>query len=752
MLDRHVMIRDRSIFSLLPSLLLLLHPFFLLPFLWLPGFARSSLLPGFAWGMLLLLVWLRPSLPPLSSPAKAGLLLLLVFLSYQFLACLWSASPAFSVSSLPLAFSFVLFCFSLTLCSAGMEPYRCFLASGVLVAVSSLILTSAGLTDRFPAGGRFMFPFHQPAALSGALVFPTTAWVVITCQSLLSRSSQKTAVLPALGCAAVCAAGLWASDTRSSVLGVLAGVVFSLGFSHIRLLNRIVLVLGIALAICALLFVAFPMAFYGDPIDFYNSSTSFRLQTWSDLWSMRASFPWVGCGPGAFPAVFPPFRTAEHKINPQAGDFVESAHSEPLQLLVELGLPGLVLWLMIHVFALIAARRQIPAMAGLFALFVDSCSSMALRHDELLWPYACALAVCFSIDRRGVPESLPVVRRLRLLPLVVFPLHAIGILVPSLWAQLHLSKSETAVSQHRLGEAEAQFLAAAVKTPHFELWLHAMQRAAHAAEIRGDPDRAVALREHLDSAFPCIPQNTCRWAALVLRSPNWLSAFPIILEALRLQPFLSSSQQALDLWLTRASQEDLKTAETSLALPVRERQFLQGRFLLAKKDYARAYDILRPLSPCAFGDPAYYAALAAYREQRFAQALGVLAPRLSAEICDPRILALAAELMVQSGPGRNPENALFLVERALRLSRHAPEVHAAATIVFLSTGDFARADQITREGLDQNPNYLAFRKLRVRTLSKLGRKEEAEALAKRFGLESELASPAPDQPAEIPDP
>lgn len=96
---------------------------------------------------------------------------------------------------------------------------------------------------------------------------------------------------------------------------------------------------------------------------------------WRDTWRMALEHPW-GVGPGQFHVAFPPYASPELlAAHPRTDRIINDAHSEPLQILAELGWLGLLLALVLLISLLRAARsalqtleaRDRPVGAGLAA-------------------------------------------------------------------------------------------------------------------------------------------------------------------------------------------------------------------------------------------------------------------------------------------------------------------------------------------------------------------------------------------------
>ncbi len=153
---------------------------------------------------------------------------------------------------------------------------------------------------------------------------------------------------------------------------------------------------------------------------------------WRDTWALVQAHPW-GIGPGQFHLDFPPFASPELlAIYPPGVHVINDVHNEPLQLLAELGWPGLVLAALAlfeivrRGWAVVAARpvddleaRSEPAavLAGLIGTVLLSLTSPDQRFTVSATLTAFFLGWLIALDRRGdaAPRHLGPLVRLGLL-------------------------------------------------------------------------------------------------------------------------------------------------------------------------------------------------------------------------------------------------------------------------------------------------------------------------------------------------
>lgn len=184
--------------------------------------------------------------------------------------------------------------------------------------------------------------FGNPVFLGAFLVVTLPVCIGV---ALFSRGRERWlgAAASGLGLPALLATGSvgsWAA----------LGVALALGATLLRPtgLPRGRFLVGAALALALLAAVA-PEALLRE-----------RAHTliWRDTWTMVTDRP-AGVGPGQFLIEFPPYASDELLIiYPRGPSIVNDAHSEPLQLLAELGAPGL-LGGLVALLALAAAARRV---------------------------------------------------------------------------------------------------------------------------------------------------------------------------------------------------------------------------------------------------------------------------------------------------------------------------------------------------------------------------------------------------------
>ncbi len=136
---------------------------------------------------------------------------------------------------------------------------------------------------------------------------------------------------------------------------------------------------------------------------------------------LAADHPVKGVGLGAFPVHFPEVRNPRlSQVLPFQKWYVEHAHSEPLELLVDLGIVGLLLWLGVFIFwtaALLPCIRQLErsraillsaCWIGVVGILGHNLVTVTLRHTPsavLLWMlFGVSIGACSPrIKKRESP-------------------------------------------------------------------------------------------------------------------------------------------------------------------------------------------------------------------------------------------------------------------------------------------------------------------------------------------------------------
>lgn len=157
--------------------------------------------------------------------------------------------------------------------------------------------------------------------------------------------------------AVVCIGAVIASQTRGSLIGLFAVMVLAPFIPAVRkkgLLRSLALLLVVLLLIGgALLFMADRMRELTDSGD--SGTFMVRKLIWSGSLSMFAGSPVTGWGPGSFQIKFPEYRDPGYHLLGVSHNTLH-AHCEYLEILVDLGIIGLLMW---GALALFTVKRLI---------------------------------------------------------------------------------------------------------------------------------------------------------------------------------------------------------------------------------------------------------------------------------------------------------------------------------------------------------------------------------------------------------
>ena len=709
-----------------------------------------------------------------------GVWLIVAFAAWAALSRLWTTDALATTHSLRLPVSFVLV-FVFLLAAGKDDIWRKRLlwaatASGVVLAIGACHFRTAGLH----ATGRFQYPYDHPASLAGALLWPTVA-LALNVIFFLLRHRWLAAI--ASGAAIIpCVRALWGSGTRSSLLGAGIGIVVGVFlFAHsvrdlpaglAKFLRRLVSASVLVSALAAGVYAGMLLVDRAQRESIYTGTFGTRVLFAATACRMALSRPLLGHGLGTFPS-----RSAYHEksadfLHGQRGDVVYSAHSEPAQVLAELGLIGLILWLTWHFWHLRQIMRQkrqasaasidpafIIAVAGFYGMFADSCGSMALRYLELPWHYAGAAALAWAwIAPRSTAISAPVPplpRRLVGIALAAAALiYAYAIIWPAAQAQrtfqtcLMLWQSE--LQKGRTANITRQIIAdlqeVRATASDLYLWYFATQRLSRYAEHSGEYAAALAARFECLEHFAGDAVNRKELVRLLYRLGRHEDALAICLQGMLLNPhdryadawlgkLLRGVEMAqLRAWLTGGAY--LRPSAYSLDLTESECLYLEIRLLweaggreraAAEIEHFIAQGIDRDIR---LGIPRLHAADWHYALGNREKALALLQPLLTCLPPDPRVLALAADILATSSDPLALPVAYAYIERAVLLGRSIPQVVEVATALYIASRDprlRTEAERIARGAVSYNPHDPDLRRILIITLWRLGNQSAAES-------------------------
>ena len=200
------------------------------------------------------------------------------------------------------------------------------------------------------------------------------------------------------------------SGTRGSILGLTAGCGF-MAFWYIRKYRispkatlPVLLILAAVLAAAAL-----PMSSRLSELDpgaEEQGTLQVRKLIWSGALAVFADDPLFGHGPGSFQILYPEHRSPYYNILGVSHNTLH-AHCEYLEILVDLGITGLLLWGSVAFFAFrklpAAGPLQAAAFAGLAAMLAEAFVSVHLRWPPTAWLFSFFAMLSMASDVR--PEK-----------------------------------------------------------------------------------------------------------------------------------------------------------------------------------------------------------------------------------------------------------------------------------------------------------------------------------------------------------
>lgn len=267
--------------------------------------------------------------------------------------------------------------------------------------VAAMALASAGSLHAVNSGnvvaGRLTGPFSQPNELGQfcAALLPVAVGCLVT-----SASRRRTAVLAVA--AVLLAAACVLSMSRGSWIGALAALTFlaicdpstrrTLGAVGSALLGICVAAMVLPTSTALLGVLGSRIRTLGDPT---QNQYDDRPLIWGEAWRQATDHPWLGVGPGGFPAA------ASSSTSAVSADPPDHPHDLVLTVLAERGVIGLALGAVVVAGCLLAVRRV------LFAVPHLGTAATVLRTRSLA--VIAALAAVLVHGAFDVPLRNPIV-------------------------------------------------------------------------------------------------------------------------------------------------------------------------------------------------------------------------------------------------------------------------------------------------------------------------------------------------------
>lgn len=277
-------------------------------------------------------------------------------------------------------------------------------AQDVLAVDSILGFTGVPAVRREPFFATFVNPNHASTLLAASAVLGA---------SMLGRPRPFARVLGAAA-AALCVAGVAATGSRGGALSALVGIGLLVTLAAPVRVAVGTFGMGLVGAIAAVLAggrsLADRLSAMADGPGTNGDPWSGRLEFWADAVDLVMAAPLLGVGPGGYDFASRFAKTSPRFIVPR------HAHQEPLQALVEWGVPGGCLWIIAALLpvgvAISRIRKQrhgrrrtlLAAWVGAAgAILVGCLVDFPLRIGTLSILAACIWGVLLPSDDAGAP-------------------------------------------------------------------------------------------------------------------------------------------------------------------------------------------------------------------------------------------------------------------------------------------------------------------------------------------------------------
>ncbi len=683
---------------------------------------------------------------------------LLLFITWNFASLAWTADPLATRLRLREILPWTLLVLVTAIMTAGHARKRFILAAAMAFAGSLTGAVSLGYLWLYGQGlhpsGRLQFPFDHPAALGGSLVAPCVL-LAGTMVLLLMRRHFKNAFLA--GCMLTPVIGaLFLSQTRTCLLGAGAGLWLALVTTLKGTLRRMMLVLMLLTIIAGALFVTQTYSGNAGRTRLYTSTFGTRVLYSATALRMAMARPVTGHGAGAFCKASTEFENKDDFLHAQRGDIVLTTHSEPLQILAELGGVGLLLWLALHLASVwpalspVSKRPQEPdgcdaparlpdifcvdrlLAAGLIGMFVDSCGSMSLRYNELPAFYAICLGTAMGSYELRARNYEPWIKRClqSFLPfafcLLLFGFFGWFVLRPTLGAERAFSR----VCRNQVkGEKALELLRRARQNAGtMRTWYYASYNLARRAEAAGLTNESIRIRRQIMAHFPSGPINRQRLASLLCRTGQLREAFMVCVQGLIINPHDWRMDQWIEEVLRRCRRDDLAAWLCNTSLTACNRQYLLARHAWQHGAHEAAKNMIEKLAldQVTVDIARYRTGLWHTISGNRTRAMTLLTPEIARHPADPRALALAARLLAPPlGSKQEIARAWAMLDRAVRFGEAVPEVVRTAVDMYIAGSDYQRANQVSSRALSRNSMSPRLWVTRIICLRRMGKKAEA---------------------------
>jgi O-antigen ligase len=362
---------------------------------------------------------------------------------------------------------------------------------------------------------RLSWPLGNPLSLASVMV-PT---VLVAAGRLFeqlaswSQPGHRASVTSRIGIYAVIGGGalatLLATGSRGPLLAVAIGAVAGL---WVAVPSRQRLALALTAAVVLTLAIPAAATWLFTAGGGRDASARMRVYAWRDALQLGITRPAAGHGAGAYCLQATGLSARDCVVDPLAmsGEVSTHAHSEPLELLADLGVFGTVVGLAIWGFAAVGAagrsfgadRWLAASLSGaIVAALIDASTGVSWRLPGPAPFLAMPVAMAWMLCREAVPSTLPV--RSRRIGVCLVP-SLVGIAVAAAGiadfaAARFLYRAQSVMQQAerallRSGSAAATGPAQDAARQAGSLAGYALSRADQAARWHMDPARKLVAR------------------------------------------------------------------------------------------------------------------------------------------------------------------------------------------------------------------------------------------------------------------
>jgi O-antigen ligase len=536
----------------------------------------------------LLLLWLLTSLwrwgqQNIPLPRSRVALLLAAYAGWLALTLIWGTVPNYNIitfwwlGSLPLAF---------WLYTITPERDALWHRTAPLLLLLAIVLSvhaTYQLVIREWEPKSVFLDLNSHAAFLALIALPTAGYFLAGFAAR-AKTDNKTLILGAAVFVLVFAIAL--TGGRGVMIVLVAGMAILIGVAWERVpraaIMRFVALVAVGLAagnIVAQGKTATRLMTLIDP----ESAGMGRFLIWERAWQIIKESPWLGQGLGMFGLVFPAHR---NPLESSAGFMV---HNDYLQIWLEAGLPGLVLFLAVYVavlmmFIYVLRQRRVDSarvieIAGLFSALLVVAMHSFVNFNLYLLPTSLVAGVVLARfhqlavagQRGGVWKFTPT-RYLRLgvyrLVVSLFVLLGVSFWVSHSLANYAIQEAVHLVSEDKFDEADEALSRAQRLSPDSEMTLMGRAElyryviAAAPATALEDKQRlflaAIEALEHAEKLNPYradIPFLRARlyWLVKDMAGDRWMEQTERGYEqAVRLEPrFYTARFELATFWLDR---------------------------------------------------------------------------------------------------------------------------------------------------------------------------------------------------------